>query len=320
MCMSKKRYCISVTDWSNNVDVDGYYTYNISLNPELDPGFQPNIFVTGVNDNTFATAAQKAAFKLIKDDVLNDFDNIILYAKEKPEIDFYVFVEGKEYDSSIINLYFNPITHTATEEDFIAFLNLGIYTRKIIGYKVIISNESSQNNYNGGTWVIADVAHDSLNQPKSYDLIAEEAFANIQIETADTGNKWRSCSLRTWLNGAYYNGFSSALKSYMLHICYPSFNGSSVNTYNDDYVILPSAAEVGLFDEDVTEEGTKYPIFTDDASRVRYTFGTTDANRWWTRSRDTETDGIIWAALEDGSFYHGGCNFVYNATAVMRVS
>ena len=291
ICMSKKRYLISADNWSNSKDYDGYFSYTVTLDPELDPGFQPNVYVTGVNDNTFATAAQKTAFRLLKDELMTDSDTLTLYAEEKPDIDFYVFIEGKEFDSGIIDLYFDPVTHTATEENFIRFLDLGLYTKKVVGYKVILSNEAATTNYNGGIWVIADVGHDSLNQPKSYDLIAEEAFGTVQFETNDTGNRWRDSTLRTWLNGEYRNGFSSALRNYMIRMVYQSFDGSDIDTYNDDFIILPSAAEIGLSDGEVTVEGTKYPIFTDNASRTKNTFGTVSSPAsWWVRSN---TDTVV---------------------------
>lgn len=178
--------------------------------------------------------------------------------------------------------YFDPVTHIATEFNFIRFLRAGgkYDDDTVVGYKVILSNSVD---YNDGLWVIADVNHNP-DQTNTYDLIAEEAFGIMQFETNDTGNRWRNSTLRTWLNDTYYNGFSSSFRRHMLQMVYPSFDGTTVTNYNDDFVILPSGAEIGLSDVEVTAEGTKYPIFTDNASRIKNTFGTVSSANWWVRS------------------------------------
>lgn len=176
--------------------------------------------------------------------------------------------------------FFDPITHIATEENFIKFLQAGIYTEDVIGYYVTLSNSVD---LNGGKWIIADVNHDS-SQPNTYDLISVDltsstyAFGSSQI--------YRDSTVRTWLNNTFYPGFSDAFKARMVNITYAS-NG---NTYSDDKVTIPSFTEVnGNVPSDyssyVVVEGTKYPIFdAGDSSRVKYTFGTTSAYYWWTRS------------------------------------
>lgn len=317
-CMVKNRYLIQANVWSNSVDNNGYYTYDLGLvYPYLSTFYSPNIYVAGADNDTFATPEQKAAYNLLEEAELVHSRYIKFYASTKPDIDFYVYVEGREQtnDEKIIDRYFDPVTRTATEYNFGLFLNSKVYSKAAIGCKVTLANSVD---YNGGTWIIADVNHDA-NQRNSYDLISLEGFGAQAFNTDEVSSYWRDSTIRTWLNETFYDGFNSSFKTHMMNIRYDS-NDSS---YNDDRIILPSFIEVGFTINDTgyyIPEGTKYPIFTDDASRVRYTFGTTDANRWWTRSRDTETDGIIWAALEDGSFYHGGSNFIYNATAVMRVS
>lgn len=97
ICMCKVRYLIKAADWSNSVDVDGYYTYNLALTTDIDPNYVPNIYVVGPNDSTFATASTKEAFSLVEDCLLFDIDSLVLYATTKPEIDFYILVESKEY-------------------------------------------------------------------------------------------------------------------------------------------------------------------------------------------------------------------------------
>ena len=175
--------------------------------------------------------------------------------------------------------YFDPITHTATEANFIRFLEAGIYTSDVIGYKVILSNSID---YNNGIWIIADVNHDSINtgQTNCYDLISEKSFSYGRYPNTTT---YRNGNIRSWLVNTFYPGFSANIKSHVLNIKYYS-NGS---WYSDDNIVLISHIETGGTETDVIE-GVKYPIFTDNASRIKYSFTDGAVHWWWTRTRGTQ--------------------------------
>ena len=51
-----------------------------------------------------------------------------------------------------------------------------------------------------------------------------------------------------------------------------------------DTFYLPSKMEVGLGAENSIEEGTQFPYFTDNASRIKYREGTSDIYYWWLRT------------------------------------
>ena len=184
---------------------------------------------------------------------------------------------------------FDPTTHIASEEAFISLLDHGVYDEKYIGYMVTLSNSVA---YDDGVWVIADVNHDSANtgQTDCYDLISRDCFGSSVFDSAKK-SIWRSCSLRTWMNGTYYNGFSSNFKERMMNPKYYSSN----EWYNDDKVLLPSFREVTTqYDDIAPSEGTTYPIFTSSSSRIK-TYGNV-AQYWWTRTRYSSNVSIVYTS------------------------
>jgi hypothetical protein len=198
--------------------------------------------------------------------------------------------------------YFDPVTHIATEENFIKFLECGVYDSKYIGYKVQLGNSTD---YNNGLWVIADVNHDSANtgQTNCYDLMSSYIFS----PRSQSYNIWRSSTVRTWLNNTFYSGFSNDFKSHIINMRYES----NYSWYSDDKIILPSKVELGGITGNVTiKEGIKYPQFTTDtaqygdssrnATRIRKIFQSDSSEWWWTRSK-SDSSGL-WSVYTDGQF------------------
>ena len=190
--------------------------------------------------------------------------------------------------------YFDPVTHIATEENFIKFLECGVYDSKYIGYKVQLGNSVD---YNNGLWVIADVNHDSANtgQTNCYDLISEDCFHSTAF---GSNQNWRSSTPRTWLNDTFYLGFSAEFKN---HILNPKYNSQGI-WYTDDKIIIPSVIEANISEySNLDIEGVSYPIFTDNTSRIKKEFGGTD-NWWWLRTRRTDLSSRDWFVYASGAF------------------
>ena len=216
--------------------------------------------------------------------------------------------------------YFDPTTHTATEENFIKFLQVGVYTSDIIGYKVQLSNTVD---YNNNIWIIADVNHDSTNtgQNGCYDLISESCFSP---QTFGSDTTYRNSNVRTWLNETFYNGFNSNFKSHMLNIKY----NSQGSWYADDKIILPSFIEVngttGSADSAYdSTEGVAYPIFTDNNSRIKNQFNSSAYERYWTRTRYYYnswwvTDNVCYIYV-DGSPQNSRSSSTFYLAPVLRV-
>lgn len=93
--ISKKRYTITASSWSNSVDANGYYTYTIILsNPTLDTSYPPEVNLAGANDSTFYTDTEAIQYSYLAQCNLTASTTLVLYAKTKPDTTFYVFVTG----------------------------------------------------------------------------------------------------------------------------------------------------------------------------------------------------------------------------------
>ena len=212
--------------------------------------------------------------------------------------------------------YFDPTTHTATEENFIALLNDGIYIEDVIGYKVTLSNNST---YNNGTWIIADVNHDSANtgQTNCYDLISEGCFESMKFNRII--NSWRQgeCFPRSWLNNTFFEGFpANRIRPHILNIKY----NSAGTWYNDDKIILPSKIEVNLGTDTTNDVGTPYPIFTDNTSRIKRRNNSGSPMNWFTRSANPNNGSSVWYIYGDGTCGQVGYDSYSNPVALIRVS
>ena len=311
-CLCKRRYGISPSSWSNSADANNFYTYTVNLRDTLDVNYPPNIYLAGEDDITHPTDDEKSMYALLEEANLTSSTTLVLYASTKPNEVFYIFIEGKELDEldQTLNDYFDPVTNIATESDFLSFIETGMVTNKVIGKKVTLSNSSGY--YNNGQWSILEWNHDIDNPEFYYDLIATNGIRYMAFDS-NNGKMWRRSSIRTWLNDTFYNGFSSDIRDRMEYISAETWSGSSVEdkTYTHDKVIIPSAVEIGFSSgENIHSEGSKYIMFSDNASRIKRLTGTTTNKPWWTRScdKDYNTDEAVWYAAADGSIYSASAN------------
>lgn len=210
---------------------------------------------------------------------------------------------------------FDPVTHVATEASFIQLLQHGVYDSKYIGYKVQLGNSVD---YNNGLWVIADVNHDSENtgQTDCYDLISEKIFGERTYSDGSTW--WENSTIRTYLSSTFYDGFGTDIKTHILSMKYKA-GGSWLN----DKIIIPSCKEVNITNGIATVEGTQYPIFTDDSSRIKSIFNSTAINNeWWTRTKNYESDygqSMLKTVYRDGSQQSRYYNNSFYLAPLMRV-
>ena len=88
---------VPYTGWSSVVDANGYYTQSIDLVDNYNSYDTPDIYLCGSTNDTKATAAEQAAWSLIDNAWMADSTathTLILYAKTKPTITFYIRVKG----------------------------------------------------------------------------------------------------------------------------------------------------------------------------------------------------------------------------------
>ena len=160
---------------------------------------------------------------------------------------------------------------------------------------------------------IADFNHDTLsdNTTAPITFIMEDCFKTtypINSSGANAGG-WKSALLRTTLNSTIYNTFPSDLKAVMKTTRKKRYNGGgSVSTLNtvDDKLWLPSEMELfgSVSYTGGTKEGTLYPIYTDNSSRIKKVNGS--AYYYWTSSANGSDTNHFVNVYDNGivsSFY-----------------
>lgn len=210
-----------------------------------------------------------------------------------------------------------------TEEEFLKCLNKGIINTECLGKEVIIPNklstpEVSPKAYNE-SYIISDISHDGVYG--AVDVISKDVINKGEpFKIQNQGEQIKSTTgyyvdsyIDKWLNEDFLDGFSDNIKNALVDMKVES-NGSIV----DRKVKLLSEAEIGKFLADILIEGSAYPIFTDNKSRIKYeTWKNTDQApyvvytystpaRYWTRSRAMSIHGHELTVSPDGE-----ANIVY---------
>ena len=195
-------------------------------------------------------------------------------------------------------------------------LSSGQITKNDVGKTVYLSNSQCATQ----EWRIADVNHDGAYG--TVDLFPKYVLQNTARAFSSNNNVYKNSSLRTWLNGDFYNGFTNEIKNAMKVQSFPS-NGETLS----DKVKCPSLNEVGCRDASVAapyclEEGTIYPIFGTQQLRPNnlsiYTLTNGTTIYYWTRSRDTVAGNGVWGVNFGGGCNGSYCNGSYYVVACIR--
>ena len=120
-----------------------------------------------------------------------------------------------------------------TESDMIKILDKGWFYSAFIGSEVVIDNSSALSN----VYQIIDLGHD--NSGNAFDLMAKTSV--YTATTFGSSENYSASSIRTWLNGTYYDGFSADMQSHIVTMVV-----NSNNTTLNDKVKLPSYTEYGF--------------------------------------------------------------------------
>lgn len=126
--------------------------------------------------------------------------------------------------------------------------------------------------------------------------------AKMNSSDINTGG-YPASAMKTWVENNIYNKLPADLKAIVAPVkkkCYTTYNqASSLSEANYNVWLL---AEAEVFDSVSytvgNGEGTKYPIFTDNASRVKKVNGS--ASFWWLRSASSSGSTIFVRVLSDG--------------------
>ena len=144
-------------------------------------------------------------------------------------------------------------------------------------------------NYN---WYIIGKSDDGVTLLMQTPLSTNRAYNNSY-----TGVTWETCSLRSYLNGDFYNSFSAEDKAKIAqtHNSNPDNPDDSTSGGNetDDYIYLLSIAEANNLGSDVRNCGSW----------------------WWLRSPGSTSDFAA-VVSDSGQVDTGGCNVDYDAFGV----
>lgn len=113
-------------------------------------------------------------------------------------------------------------------------------------------------------------------------------------------------AMHNWLNGAFYNGLPADLRTVIKSVNKKTSAGNASSTINTNAmkVFLFSEVEVfGTTNYSAAGEGSKYPIFTNDTSRVKkLSNGSGSAYWWWLRSPYASNTNGFCSVDSDGSY------------------
>lgn len=156
---------------------------------------------------------------------------------------------------------------------------------------------------------IADFNHDDLTSggkaPISFIVKNCLSFTGERYMNSSSTNagSWNSSYMRNTVMAEIRNKLPNDLKPYIKKVNKKTTQGSSstaIQTTSDD-LWLPSCIEVGTITSGsgYVSEGTQYPIFTDNGSRIKLYNGS--AGYWWLRSPYTGRNNTFHSVNSDGS-------------------
>ena len=125
---------------------------------------------------------------------------------------------------------------------------------------------------------------------------------------------WGSCALRTTLQNTILNQLPTELKSLIKTVKKKTSAGSkstTINTTNDTLFLFSEVELFGSTTHSVTGEGTQYPIFTDNNSRIKKQGDTGSACRWWERSPNDRNTTSFCRVETNGSPYYYETSYDY---------
>lgn len=100
-----------------------------------------------------------------------------------------------------------------------------------------------------------------------------ESFASLSYELRAPDYAWESSYLREYLSTKLYNGLPESLRGAIKQVSKKSLVTKTSYDYTDDTCWVPSWAELGCstyYDTSTApDDSPKYPIFSDDTSRLR---------------------------------------------------
>ena len=156
---------------------------------------------------------------------------------------------------------------------------------------------------------IYDFNHDDLadgsGKAKITFGLANCLSTTYKMNSSDTNSGgWGSCALRTTLQNTILNQFPTELKSLIKTVKKKTSAGSkstTINTTNDTLFLFSEVELFGSTKYSVAGEGTQYPIFTNNNSRIKKRGDSGSAYFWWERSPYASDSYYFCIVNTDGS-------------------
>jgi hypothetical protein len=227
---------------------------------------------------------------------------------------FPAFCIGEESEKTFNNYSWSEIYNICKQGKASEYFNVG--DTKTINIDALPSAENNTE-MQKATIVIADIADDGTSMTLLVTNYSISSPTHVMNETESTSGGWASTSMRTWLNGEYYNALPSGLQEIILENN-SSYSESFISTsvsYCEDKVWLLSTREVFGGEDATTNDGTSthyenlyafndetqlayFAIGNDD--RIRYTNSDkTSTNTWWLRSTNWGDSDIAFMCVDD---------------------
>lgn len=217
---------------------------------------------------------------------------------------------------SIYNVVRNASTVTEAqwiefcESDCIRMVLENNDTDAFINKNISINNTVS--NHNNSSWKIADFNHD--NSGNTCDIVSSRSVNNNSTVTYDySKNVYSTSNVRSWLIDTYLPGFSTSIKNLLQTMTISTSNGTVLH----DKIKLLSFTEINgstgkpqHITYDIVE-GTRYPVFTDNNSRIT-------GDHYALRSYFTNSISPYWYVYEDGNLYTSDYNTWTDVRPVIR--
>ena len=205
----------------------------------------------------------------------------------------------------------DPTKSSFTEAEFLTVIAEGNQAHMTIGATITLSNTYCS------TYEVIGVNHDGTSG--TVDIMAHTQVGNQQFGSSQV---YSSSSIRTWINGTYFNAFSDNIRNAAKTMSVVT-NGSA--TANDKVKLL-SMTEIGATNTYApTGEGSLYTgVFTPNPSstattnrwRVAGTYGNT--RYYWLRSRSTYGTTDVWYVRSDGNCNRTSHTGTFGVLPVLR--
>lgn len=156
---------------------------------------------------------------------------------------------------------------------------------------------------------LEDFEHDDLaagGKAKMTFLMQDLLKTTQQMNTSNTNvGSWNSSAMRSRMS-TYLSQLPTDLRAVIKPVTKKTTAGNQSTSIQSttDSLWIPSMKEVGLLTTDAgySGEGTQYPLFTDNASRIKKLGGAGgSANGWWTRSPNAGNATNFRYVISDGS-------------------